>query len=123
MENAKEPNNKPNFKPYRVTVNLPRELEQIFKARVRELKYPSESAFLVGLVLFDLLSKRDHRLTGSLMREPQWSRDQFIAEVVKTYELDPGPKDDGWFDRTVKEIIAERMKLPPANPDAGEQKT
>jgi hypothetical protein len=56
--------------------------------------------------MFDLYSRRPHWLTGALMKEPQWVRDQVISELVR--DFDSAQKGDGWFERRITEIIAER---------------
>ncbi len=76
---------------------------------MRELRYPSTSAYIVGLILFDLHSRRPHQLTAELMREPQWARDQVIAEIVAAF-LAGEQKPGGWFEHRVEEIVAERTK-------------
>jgi hypothetical protein len=92
------------LKPFRVTTNIPGELQELVDRRVKEERYPSISAYLVGLVLFDLYARRPHLLTGTLMREPQWLRDQVIAELVRDFD-DPESKPGGWFEHRVEELI------------------
>jgi len=97
------------LKPFRVTTNIPGELKELVDQRVREERYPSISAYLVGLVLFDLYARKPHLLTGSLMREPQWLRDKVIAELVRDFD-DPGTKPGGWFEHRIEELIAEQQR-------------
>ena len=94
------------LKPVRITVNLPAEIADLVKRRVREEKYPSDSAYFVGLALFDLYARRPHLLTGELMREPQWLRDQIIAELVRDFDK-PEKQTGGWFERMIEKLIAE----------------
>lgn len=97
------------LKAARVTANLPGEITELVERRVREEKYPSTSAYLVGLVLFDLYAKRPHLLTACLMREPQWVRDQVIAEVVRDFD-NPAAHAPGWFEHRIEELIQERRR-------------
>jgi len=97
------------LKPFRVTTNIPGELQELVDRRVREERYPSISAYLVGLVLFDLYARKPHLLTGSLMREPQWLRDQVIAELVRDFD-DPESKPGGWFEHRIEELIAQQRE-------------
>jgi len=46
-------------------------------------------------------------LTGTLMREPQWLRDQVIAELVRDFD-DPGSKPGGWFEHRIEELIEQQ---------------
>ena len=95
------------LKPFRVTANLPGEIEELFKRRVRDEKYPSESAYLVGLVLFDLHCRRPHLLTGVLMREPQWIRDKVIEELVRDFD-DPATRPGGWLEHRIEELVQQQ---------------
>jgi Arc/MetJ-type ribon-helix-helix transcriptional regulator len=97
------------LKPFRVTTNIPGELQELVDRRVREERYPSISAYLVGLVLFDLYARKPHLLTGSLMREPQWLRDKVIAELVRDFD-DPETKPGGWFEHRLEELIAQKQR-------------
>ena len=97
------------LKPFRVTANLPGEIQDLIERRVREEKYPSLSAYLIGLVLFDLYARKPHLLTGTLMREPQWLRDQVIAELVRDFD-DAGAKPGGWFEHRIEELIEQRHR-------------
>lgn len=97
------------LKPFRVTANLPGEIEELVSTRVHEEKYPSTSAYIAGLVLFDIYCRRKHLLTGELMREPQWLRDQIISEIVRDFdskEKRPG----GWFEHRIQELITQRKE-------------
>lgn len=103
------------LKPVRITVNLPAEIADLVKRRVREEKYPSDSAYFVGLALFDLYARRPHLLTGELMREPQWLRDQVIAELVRDFDAE-AKRPGGWFEKMIDRLIAERRDaLQPAS--------
>jgi Arc/MetJ-type ribon-helix-helix transcriptional regulator len=95
------------LKPFRVTANLPGEIQELVDRRVKEEKYPSVSAYVVGLVLFDLHVRRRHLLTGELMREPQWLRDQVIAELVRDFDKLEG-KPGSWFEHRIEELLQQR---------------
>jgi hypothetical protein len=92
------------LKTFRVAANLPGEIEPLVQQRIKEERYPSLSAYIVGLVLFDIYAHRPHWLTASLMREPQWMRDEVIAELVRDFGTGKSP---GWFEKRVPEIIEE----------------
>lgn len=99
------------LKPFRVTANLPGEIQELVDRRVKEERYPSVSAYLVGLVLFDLYARRPHLLTGSLMREPQWLRDQIIAELVRDFDSAEA-KPGGWFEHRIEELLQQQRTKP-----------
>jgi len=94
----------------RMTVNLPGEIEELVRQRVEELRYPSLSAYLTGLALFDLYCRRPHWLTAELMREPQWFRDRVIAELVRDYASGERPR--GWFEQRIRELAEEMASWP-----------
>ncbi len=96
------------LKPVRLTANLPAEVEPLVERRIKEEKYHSVSAYIVGLILFDLYARRPHLLTSSLMSEPQWVRDQVIAELVRDFD-DP-EKARGWFEIRIEELMEERRR-------------
>lgn len=97
------------LKPFRATANLPGELEEDFDKRWHELGYPSFSAYLTGLALYDLWSRRLHRLTVPLMKEPQYIRDKIIHEIKAMYN-NPDPelkRPGGWFERELERLLKE----------------
>lgn len=95
------------LKTIRITINIPGEAEELLEKRVKEERYPSLSAYFNGLFLFDLYARRPHLLTASLMREPQWVRDQVVSELVRDFDKEEThPK--GWFEIRIEELIAER---------------
>lgn len=94
------------LKPIRVTANVPAELGSLIEKRVRSEKYPSTSAYIVGLILFDLYARRPHLMTAPLMRQPQWLRDEVIEQLAKDYE--EGNKPGGWFEHRIEDLIAAR---------------
>lgn len=95
------------LKSVRITVNVPGEISELIERRMKEEKYPSISAFFVGLALYDLYARKPHLLTGSLMREPQYIRDAVIAELVRDFD-NAEKKPGSWFEHRIEELIAQR---------------
>lgn len=97
------------LKSIRRTANLPGELEEDFEKRWLELGYQSFSAYLVGLALYDLWSKRAHKLTVPLMNKPAVIRDKIIAEIKEIYNSTDESKTrpGGWFERELKRLLDE----------------
>jgi hypothetical protein len=91
------------LKTVRVTANIPGELQPLIERRMRDERYPSLSAYIVGLILFDLYARRQHLMTAELMRQPQWVRDQIVAELVENFDkLDTRP--GSWFEHRIQEL-------------------
>jgi hypothetical protein len=103
------------LKTFRLTGHLPGEIQELVSRRIKDLRYPTDSAYVNGLVLFDLFCKRDHRLTAPLMREPQWVRDKVIEQLVQDFDkpdIDlkrPG----GWFEERIQELVEEEKRKGP----------
>jgi Arc/MetJ-type ribon-helix-helix transcriptional regulator len=95
------------LKSVRITVNVPGEISELIERRMKEEKYPSISAFFVGLALYDLYARKPHLLTGALMREPQYIRDEVIAELVRDFD-NAEKKPGSWFEHRIEELIAQR---------------
>lgn len=96
----------------RMTVNVPPDLAEAIRQRIPECPYASDSAYFLGLAIFDLWSRREHRYTARLMAQPPTVRDAAIAELVAQFKTGkPAKSDPGWFDHFVQRVIeAEREK-------------
>src|SRR4051812_48824299 len=77
------------LKEFRVSVNVPEELKPLVKQRVKEEGYPSDSAYFVGLLLFDLISRYQHKLTSQMMNEPAEILDKIVDEIVRDFDNAP----------------------------------
>lgn len=102
----------------RMTVNVPPDLAEAIRQRIPECPYASDSAYFLGLAIFDLWSRREHRYTARLMAQPPTVRDAAIAELVAQFKTGkPAKSDPGWFDHFVQRVIeAEREKAKPSAP-------
>jgi hypothetical protein len=94
------------LKSVRATANIPGELQPLIDRRMRDEKYPSLSAYIVGLILFDLYARRKHLMTAELMRQPQWVRDQIIQELVENFDK-PDTRPGSWFEHRIEELVAQ----------------
>lgn len=68
--------------------------------RAREQGYKSRSAYLAGLVVFDIYCGQKHHLTAELMNSPIEIQEAVFAEVL----ANPG-KETSWFKHRIQEII------------------
>ena len=109
----------------RMTVNVPLDLAEAILARIKECPYGSESAYLLGLAIFDLWSRREHKLTVPLMAQMPAVRDAAIARIGADYLAGKrGRQEPGWFEKYIKEIVDEELvkigqpKTPPLSEES-----
>lgn len=93
----------------RITVNLPVDFAEILTERVAECGYPSDSAYFLGMFLFDIKFRRTHQLTPKLLSQPPHVRDAAYVEIGKAY-LEGGSKSPGWFEHEIERIIESRTE-------------
>lgn len=99
-----------NLKPVKFSGTGPAELKELVKKRIEEEHYKGESAYVMGLILYDLFCRRPHRITSRLMAEPSWVRDKAIEQIIEDFKADRREgraREDSWLDRRLKELIAE----------------
>lgn len=77
----------------RITANLPGRLEEIVRRQAKTERYPSQSDYGIGLVLWDVYSRQPHALTGPLLREPAWMVSSFVEDLLD--ELGEPPRPPG----------------------------
>lgn len=107
------------LKDFRVTVNVPDVLKPLVKQRVQEEHYSSDSAYFVGLLLFDLISRYRHKLTAQMMNEPPAMLDRIVTEIVRDFDKTPRKTGD-WLRIRLEELIKERQQEdPPTNGQKG----
>jgi hypothetical protein len=91
------------------TVSVPDELGSLIKRRVAEEGYHSRSAYIAGLIIWDCYFRHEHKLTGELMREPQWVRDEVLAELVADFEKLPEDKrHGGWIEKRIIALLKKK---------------
>jgi hypothetical protein len=108
----------------RMTVNVPLDLATAIQNRIKECPYSSESAYFLGLAIFDLWSYRQHKLTVPLMAQPPAVRDGAIARIGADYLAGKrGRNEPGWFEKYIKEIVDEELVKAglPKTPDLDSQ--
>lgn len=95
------------LKTFRVTVNVPDELEPLIRQRVLEEHYRGASAYFMGLLLFDLASRCRHKLTSQMMAEPPAMLDRVVQEIVREFDgLERGTGE--WLRIRLEELLDER---------------
>ncbi|HWL51718.1 MAG TPA: hypothetical protein VNQ90_04745 [Chthoniobacteraceae bacterium] len=95
----------PPTKSEKITLSLPEAIAEMAKIRKEKEGYPSMSAYVAGLILFDYYCGRAHWLTARLMRESREMRDLVIQEILEN----PG-RETSWIDHVIEEKVKEAMK-------------
>lgn len=104
------------LKSVRITAHIPGELKSLMDVRVREENYPSVSAYLAGLVVFDLHCRGPHVLFGPLMSEPIEIRDAVIAELVRDFDKPDLERGCEWLERRIADLVRQFQPQPVAPP-------
>lgn len=98
------------LKPSRITINLPAPLTRLVQKRVDEEGYGSASEYFVALAAYDLLLRREHRITASLMRRPRAFRDAIFTDIARNFDQGESPTRPGsWLEHRLEELVQERL--------------
>lgn len=97
-----------------VTVRIPLELIEDFRARAEVQGYPSLSAYFIGLGQYDLMVCKDHEVTAEMAKQPLAEQDTMNQEISRMYRAGETLKGS-WFkhllEKTMKDV-AEDKDLP-----------
>jgi hypothetical protein len=89
------------------SVYVPDALLPIAAKQQQKERYDSFSSYVVGLIIFDVYCKREHQMTGPLMREPDYIRNPVIEQLCAEY--DTAPQRHGWFAKRIEELVAKKL--------------
>lgn len=82
----------------------PTALEDAVSARVKELPYGSESEYVLGLIRYDLATRKDHTVTAGIAELPRTEQDKIDDEIARAYAA--GESIGGsWFEHRLKEAV------------------
>jgi hypothetical protein len=99
----------PPLKSQKLTISIPAELAPLMARRQKEEHYHSRSAYITGLIIWDCYFRHEHKLTGALMQEPQWVRDEVLAELVADFEKLPEDKrHGGWIEKRIISLLKKK---------------
>jgi hypothetical protein len=104
----------------RYTVNAPLNLAEIIDQRIVEIPYASESAYFIALAIYDCWSRREHKLTATLMALPPSVRDSVIDELCETFKNGGSQKTASWFDNRITNLVQAKI-LEAASRNGNEQ--
>ncbi|MEO8206646.1 MAG: hypothetical protein ABI615_10735, partial [Chthoniobacterales bacterium] len=86
------------------TANVPSVLHPCFVKRAKDLGYPSLSAYLVSLAMYDLMIGKPHGLTGKLPELSYAEQDKVHDEVARAFES--GETIGGcWLENRINEAM------------------
>lgn len=92
---------------------LPSVLAECARLRVKEAGYESLSEYVLGLVRYDLLTRKPHPATGGIAKLTRAEQDKIDDEIVAMFES--GETLGGsWFEARMKEAV-EASGLPEPN--------
>ena len=97
------------LKSKRITVTVPGEFVELIEERKREEHFASDSKYFQSLLLFDLLTRAPHAITGQVVNDPVWLQDKVYAEIVR--EFPNALKDwSPWLKHRIEELHKEGEK-------------
>lgn len=95
----------------RPSINIPSILREAVDQRIREAGYWSISAYVLGLIIFDLWCRRPHKLTAPIFILPPKYRDPIFEEAAACYLRGDSAErgtTPGWFEAIIaKEVERE----------------
>lgn len=94
---------------YRFPTSIHPDLGELLEDRWKKIPYGSRNAYITGLIIFDLMAQRDHRVTRPLMDSPTRVRDAFIAELKEKYRAGIRMDDSGWAEKLFQKLVAEEV--------------
>jgi hypothetical protein len=97
-----------NQKPVKYCGRGPAELDRLIKKRIEEEHYRSLSDYIIGLIIYDIYCRREHKITSRLMAEPSWVRDKAIEQIIEDFEderKEGKKRPGGWLDRRIHELV------------------
>jgi Arc/MetJ-type ribon-helix-helix transcriptional regulator len=91
------------LKSKRITVTVPGEFVELIEERKREEHFSSDSKYFQSLLLFDLLTRAPHAITGQVVNDPEWLQNKVYAEIVREF---PNARKDWspWLKHRIEEL-------------------
>lgn len=85
-----------------VKFRLPNALETVFRERAKEAGYGSVSEYVLGLVRYDLLTRKPHHATSDIARFSRAEQDKIDDEIARAFAT--GESIGGsWFENRIQE--------------------
>lgn len=100
-------------------VRVPTPLVEVVERRAIEAGYESVSEWLVGLMRYDLLTRRPHETTANLSKLSRAEQDKVDDEILKMFTTNE-TLGGSWFENVVKRAVKAAAKKPPTDRMVGE---
>ena len=90
-------------------MTIPGIIAGLISRRAKALGYRSISGYILGLILFDLWSRKPHALTLQIVNEDsQAMKDAVFAEIAQSF--DQPEKPSSYFEHRLQELAEEIAK-------------
>lgn len=93
-----------------VKFRLPTALDEAFRARATEAGYESVSEYVLGLVRYDLLTRKPHHATSGFAHLSRAEQDKIDDEIARAF-LAGESIGGSWFEHRIRQA-AEDASLP-----------
>lgn len=93
-------------------VRIPTVLLEIVEQRAIEAGYESVSEYLLGLMRYDLLTRRPHETTANLSKLSRAEQDKVDDEILKMFQTNE-TLGGSWFENVVTRAVKAAAKKPP----------
>lgn len=98
-----------------VKFRLPLALEDPVKQRVEETPYETFSEYVLGVIRYDLLTRKPHAVTADIAKLPRAEQDKIDDEIATMFKA--GETLGGsWFEARMKEAVTAAGLPEPAVP-------
>jgi len=86
------------------SLRLPVVILDAVKKRAKQLGYQSLTAYIVGLIRYDLMIGKDHPATVEIARQREEDQDAIDDELVRMYEKGESLKGQ-YFENTIRDAV------------------
>ena len=88
----------------RIQVTVPSEFLPRLDERMQEEHIPTRSKFMLSLLIFDLMTRCPHKITGQVVTEPESLFYKVVDEIVREFP-EARQKISGWLKHRIEDIV------------------
>lgn len=88
-----------------LTIRVPQPLREIMEERAVALGYPTVSAYMVGLLRYDIMTQKPHAMTSDLAKLSLCEQDRVDDELAALWESKEG-LNGSWFEACLARALA-----------------
>lgn len=92
-----------------LTTRLPCPIKEVLAERAHDLGYPTVSAYILGLVRYDLLTQRKHACTAELARLSNSEQDKIDDEITRLFRSGEAVHGS-WFEARLQEAAGTKIE-------------